>query len=80
MADDDWLMTDDAKLCDVLLRSGLAESAWRVAEQAGVDQEYAERALRRMADSSDWPILRRRDLGSDVYEAIEDSAREGGDA
>lgn len=70
------LMTDDAKLIDVLLREQVAHPAWWVAQTAGVDEDYAERALRRMTEGdSDYPILRRSDLGPDVYEAIEDSAR-----
>jgi hypothetical protein len=79
----DHLMTDDAKLVSALLRSGRAESAWSVARMAGVDVEYTKQALARMADhiptSPDdfgWPVLRRFDLGPDVYEAVEDSARE----
>jgi len=75
-------MTDDVKLVSVLLRDQLAHHAWWVAEQAGVDEDYAEEALARMADWTQdqgdpgYPILRRFDLGPDVYEAIEDSARE----
>jgi hypothetical protein len=73
----DDAMTDHAKLISALLRSGLAETAWTVARMAGVDEEYAVRALRRMTEGdTDYPILRRPDLGRDVYEAIEDSARE----
>jgi hypothetical protein len=70
------LMTDDAKLIDVLLGSGLAESAQTVAERAGVELDYTRAALRRMTEGdTDYPILRRTDLGHDWYEAIEDSAR-----
>ena len=77
-------MTDDAKLIDYLVRSERAELAWRVAEATGVDVEYAEQALARMVDEwwQKWPepqlhypIIRRWDLGPDVYEAVEDSAR-----
>ena len=74
-------MTNDGKLLTVLLSDQLAHPAWWVAEQAGVDREYAESALARMADASandpdpPYPILRRLDLGPDTYEAIEDSAR-----
>lgn len=79
MADDEQeLLTDDAKLIVVLLRDQIAHTAWWVAEQAGVDVDYAEKALARMTDGDDdYPILRRPDLGPDVYEALEDSAREG---
>jgi hypothetical protein len=71
------LMTDDAKLIAALLRSGLAHDARDVAEMAGVEEAYAIEALARMTERhTDYPILRRRDLGPDVYEAIEDSARE----
>jgi hypothetical protein len=79
MTDDDFL-TDDAKLIRVLMREQLAHTASYVAEAAGVDAAYAERALARMADSDTdplYPIIRRRDLGPDVYEAVEDSARKG---
>jgi hypothetical protein len=75
-------MTPDAKLIATLLREVIAQPAWIIADRAGVEREYAEQALARMAD---WtpdegdpaaPILRRRDLGADWYEAIEDGARE----
>jgi hypothetical protein len=78
---DNELMTDDAKLVTALMRSGRAESAWEIAEQAGVDLEYAKQALARMADAippdpdAEWPIRRRRDLGPDVYQVVEDDAR-----
>jgi hypothetical protein len=71
----DELMTDDAKLISALLRSQLAEPAWKVAEMAGVDPDHAERRLAEMAGDLDYPVLRRRDLGPDVYEATEDSTR-----
>jgi len=73
------LMTDDAKLIAALLREdGRPHQAWAVAGEAGVDPDYAQRALRRMTEGdTDYPILRRPDLGPDWYEAIEDSAREG---
>jgi hypothetical protein len=71
------MLTDDAKLLDVLLRSQLAEPAWRVGELAGVEPAEAERALARMTTGdTDYPVLRRLDLGPDWYEAIEDSARQ----
>ena len=71
-------MTDDAKLIDVLLRDELAHPAWWVAEKAGVERDYAEQTLRRMTEGdTDYPVLRRRDLGPDVYEATEESARQG---
>jgi hypothetical protein len=78
VSDPNDLMTDDAKLLAALLRSGLAHTAWDLARMAGVSEDYAKRALARMADSDmpDYPILRRRDLGPDVYEVIEDSTRE----
>lgn len=68
------LMTNDAKLIAALLRSERAEPAWRVAEMAGVNEAYASEALARMTEGDgDYPILRRRDLGPDVYQATEDS-------
>ena len=82
MDTDDLMATDDLKLIDFLLRDGLPHDAWWIAREAGVDYAYARRALRRMAawtpDDGDpaYPILARPDLGSDVYEATEDSARE----
>lgn len=61
--------SDDAKLIEVLLRAELAEPAWWIAEQAGVDPDYAAEALRRMAESMvespeglPYPVLWRRDL------------------
>lgn len=82
MPTDDDLMTDDAKLAVALMRSGLAQPDWWIAKEAGVDPDYAVTALARMADAippdpdHEWPILRRRDLGTHWYEAVEDSARE----
>jgi serine/threonine protein kinase HipA of HipAB toxin-antitoxin module len=77
------MATDDLKLIDFLLREdGRPHDARTIAREASVDYAYAKRALRRMAawtpDDGDpaYPILARPDLGSDVYEAIEDSARE----
>lgn len=68
-------MTDDAKLLAVLLESGLAETASSVGRDAGVDPAYAEQALARMADEINpdppYPIVRRFDLGPDVYEAVQ---------
>jgi hypothetical protein len=77
-----FLLTDDVKLMDALLRIDRAEPAWRVAERAGVDPDYATGALRRMSgvdafEPNDYPVLHRSDLGPDVYEATEDSSREG---
>lgn len=82
MAMDD-LRTDDVKLMEALLQGEGPELAWRLAEIAGVDGAYAEEVLARMADwtpvdgDPSYPVIRRSDLGPDVYEAIEDSAREG---
>jgi hypothetical protein len=73
-------LTADAKILSFLLRHGLPEPAWQVANATGLDPAYVERTLVRWADDPDdceHPILRRRDLGPDVYEAVEDSAREG---
>lgn len=70
--------TDDAKLFGLLLRSGIAWSAFAAARETDVDPEYAEQALAQMAaPESDWQVIRRFDLGPDVYEAITDDAREG---
>ena len=70
-------LTDEAKLLDVLLREQVPHPAWWVAEHAGVDPEYAEAALRRVTTANtEYPVIRRSDLGSDVYEATEDSARD----
>ncbi len=70
-------MTDDAALVDALLRVERAEPAWKIAELADVDPDYAAEALERMTTGpADYPIFRRPDLGPDVYEAIEDSSRE----
>jgi len=68
----DVRVTDDARLIAALAHSGLAETAWWIAQKSGIDPEYAEQALARMADQVDdpYPLLRRIDLGSDVYEAI----------
>lgn len=66
--------SDDVKLLDYLLRTGIANTAWWVAHETGVDPEYAEQALAEMADATDdppYPVVRRRDLGPDVYEAVE---------
>lgn len=69
-------MTDDAKLLNALLHVQRAEDARTTAERAGVDENYALDALRRMTEGdTDYPILRRPDLGPNVYEATEDSAR-----
>jgi hypothetical protein len=74
-------MSDDAKLVATLLRSARPQTAWTIGRLAKVDVGYAQRALDRMADHvSDqgdpaYAILRRRDLGSDVYQAIEDADR-----
>ncbi len=62
---------DDAKLIAALRQSGLAETAWRLAEITGVDPDYATSALRRMAYGDGDPVIPRRDLGLDVYEAVE---------
>lgn len=69
----DDLMTDDAKLISALARLGGPHAPWFVAEASGVDLDYAERALARMADDLDggYPVLRRVDLGPDVYEVLE---------
>jgi hypothetical protein len=66
----------DEKLIQVLLRDAPAHPAWWFAKEAGVDEAYAEQALARMEGDPAYPVLRRRDLGPDVYEATEDSARE----
>src|SRR5881296_2249304 len=70
----DELMTDDAKLMAVLLRPPqLAQTAWWIAREAGVDPAYAEQALGRMADwtpadgDPSYSVIRRVDLGPDVY-------------
>lgn len=70
------IATDDAKLLNVLAGEDLAHPAWWFAERAGVSQEYAELALARMADESGradppFPLVRRPDLGPDVYERTE---------
>ena len=62
---------DDRRLCKALERSGRAETSWFVAQEAEVDPGYAEIALSRMADSDTAPVLRRRDLGNDVYEVAD---------
>ncbi len=61
--------SDDAKLIEVLLHEQVPQPAWWVAEQAGVDWDYAAEALRRMAESMvespealPYPVLWRRDL------------------
>jgi hypothetical protein len=72
------VMSDDARLVAALLRSERPQTAWTIGRLAKVDVGYAQQALDRMADRTPDPayaILRRRDLGSDVYQAIEDSAR-----
>ncbi|UGS34242.1 hypothetical protein [Capillimicrobium parvum] len=80
--DDDRLAdpkTDDAKLYLALLEDGMAQSAWWVARKAGVGEHYAMRTLASWADNpnSEWQVIRRDDLGPEVYEAVEDSARRG---
>ncbi len=75
--DPNGMFTDDAKLIDALVRAQRAESAGTLAEAAGVDSTYAAEALARMADyvpdgpdDSGYPLVRRPDLGPDVYEAL----------
>jgi hypothetical protein len=65
-------LTDDAKLILAALRSGVAETAPSLAAQAGVEERYAVEALKRMTEGdTEYPILRRPDLGPDTYEAVE---------
>jgi hypothetical protein len=74
------VMSDDARLVAALLRVERPQTAWTIGRLAKVDVRYAQQALDRMADRTPdrgdraYAILRRRDLGSDVYQAIEDSA------
>ena len=68
-------LLDDARLMSVLLGAREALSARDVGRRAGVDPDYAELALARMADDptplpEGYPVLRRPDLGEDFYEAI----------
>jgi hypothetical protein len=71
------VLSDDARLVAALLRIERPQTAWTIGRLAKVDVDYALQALDRMADQGDpaYAILRRRDLGSDVYQAIEDPAR-----
>jgi hypothetical protein len=71
-------LSEDARLVAALLRSERPQTAWTIGRLAKVDVDYAHEALDRMADwtpdqgGASYAILRRRDLGSDVYQAIED--------
>jgi hypothetical protein len=74
MTDDDALK--DAKLIAALQRSGRAHPVDELAGMAGVEVAYAESALWRMTEGdTDYPIVRRPDLGPGVYEATEAAAR-----
>lgn len=74
MTDDDVLI--DAKIITVLQRSGRAHPVDEIARMAGVEVGYAESALWRMTEGdTDYPIIRRPDLGPGVYEATQVAAR-----
>jgi hypothetical protein len=74
-------LSDDARLVAALLRIERPQTAWTIGRLAKVDVDYAQEALDRMADwtpeqgDASYAIVRRRDLGADVYQALEDSAR-----
>ena len=74
-------LSDDARLVAALLRIERPQTAWTIGRLAKVNVGYAHDALERMADRTPdqgraaYVIVRRRDLGSDVYQAIEDSPR-----
>jgi hypothetical protein len=74
-------LSDDARLMAALVRIERPQTAWTIGRLANVNVGYAQEALDRMADSTPgqgdavYAIVRRRDLGSDVYQAIEDPPR-----
>ena len=74
-------LSDDARLIAALLRIERPQTAWTIARLAKVNVGYAQEALDRMADwtldqgDAVYAVVRRRDLGSDVYQAIDNSPR-----
>jgi hypothetical protein len=74
-------LSDDARLVAALVRIERPQTAWTIGRLAKVNVSYAQEALDRMADwtpdqgDAVYEIIRRRDLGSDVYQAIEGSPR-----
>jgi hypothetical protein len=74
-------LSDDARLLAALVRFERPQTAWTIGRLAKVDVGYAEEALDRMVDwtpghgDAVYAIVKRRDLGSDVYQAIEDFPR-----
>ena len=70
-------LSDDARLMAALVRFERPQTAWTIGRLANVNVGYAQEALDRMADQGDsvYAIVRRRDLGSDVFQAIEDFSR-----
>ncbi len=59
----------DTRLIRALCRSGLAHDARDIAAMAGVRPDIAIKKLRNLASSdSAAPVVRRPDLGADVYE------------
>jgi hypothetical protein len=74
-------LSDDARLMAALVRIERPQTAWTIGRLAKVNVGYAQEALDRMADrpldqgDAVYAIVRRRDLGSDVFQAIEDFPR-----
>jgi hypothetical protein len=62
-----------------LVRIERPQTVWTIGRLAKVNVGYAQEALPRMADwkpdqgDAVYAVVRRRDLGSDVYQAIEES-------
>jgi hypothetical protein len=74
-------LSDDARLMAALVRIERPQTAWTIGQLAKVNVGYAQEALDRMADRTPdqgdavYAVVRRRDLGSDVYQAIQGSPR-----
>ncbi len=79
--DEQDALSADARLVATLVRIERPQTAWTIGRLAKVNVGYAQEALDRMADwtpdQSDavYAIVRRRDLGCDVYQAIGEPRR-----